>query len=525
MVMQFDPSLTPVRDLRDASREMPDRPFLTVGSRTYTYAEVYERVETTARGLRSHGVVAGDRVVIIAPNRIESVVMWFAVHALGAVDAPVSVEAAGAFLRYLVEDLEPTVVVGTAETLAVVGAAVAAPVPLAVIIGEGDDAGVGKSSLRFDELAGRAAHDAEDIVLPDAGVLGTIMYSSGTTGPSKGVMLAQGYCSSLAEAHIEGFGLSTGQRFYCAQPLCHIDARSSLVDALRLRGESVMGERFSASRFWDEVLRHDADVFFYVGTMVHLLMKQPERADRSPKRRIGVGSATPPTLHREFEDRYNVVALEGYGLTEFALIAAQSPASREPGTVGRPLPWVDVRIVDDQDVPVERGAVGELIVRPDGPSLHMLGYWRKDPETVRAWRGLWFHTGDLIRELPTGALEYVGRNKDSIRRRGENVSAWEVEETAARHAAVLEAAAIGVPSDLGEEDVALLVVPSGAEPLDPALLREYMAADLPRFALPRYVEIVDELPKTPSERIAKGAVRERGLTSAAIDLEATSRSA
>jgi len=149
----------------------------------------------------------------------------------------------------------------------------------------------------------------------------------------------------------------------------------------------------------------------------------------------------------------------------------------------------------------------------------MLGYWRKDEATTQAWRGLWFHTGDIVRELPGGALEYVGRNKDSIRRRGENVSAWEVEEAAVRHRAVLEAAAIGVPSELGEEDVALLVVPSGAEPLDPQALSDFMAADLPRYALPRYVEVVKELPKTPSERIAKGLVRERGITDAAVDLQ------
>jgi crotonobetaine/carnitine-CoA ligase len=153
----------------------------------------------------------------------------------------------------------------------------------------------------------------------------------------------------------------------------------------------------------------------------------------------------------------------------------------------------------------------------------MTEYWNRPEATVDAWRGLWFHTGDVVRRRPDGSFEYVGRLKDAIRRRGENVSAWEVEEAATRHDLVREAAAIGVPSDVGDEDVALLVVPSLAGPPDPEQLRTFLAADLPRFAVPRYIEIVDSLPKTPSERIAKGLVRERGLSSAAYDFEAAER--
>jgi crotonobetaine/carnitine-CoA ligase len=206
-------------------------------------------------------------------------------------------------------------------------------------------------------------------------------------------------------------------------------------------------------------------------------------------------------------------------MTEFGLMAGWSPDRPEPGSVGPELDWVEARLVDELDRPVPDGQVGELIVRPRGQHLHMMGYWRKPEATLEAWRGLWFHTGDLLRRLPSGSLEYVGRNKDSIRRRGENVSAWEVEEAAARHPGVLEAAAIGIASDLGDEDVALLVVPTPVAPLDVDALREAMGDDLPRYALPRFIEVVAELPKTPSERVAKAAVRERGITAAARDFD------
>jgi len=268
-------------------------------------------------------------------------------------------------------------------------------------------------------------------------------------------------------------------------------------------------------------VRYDVDFFFYVGTMVHLLYKQPERPPMR-RHRIGLGSSTPASIQRAFEDRFNCSLVEAYGMTEFGLMLAQRLGAAEPGHVGTPPPWVELQVVDEHDIPVPDGTPGQLLVRPRGPHLHMLGYWNKPEATVEAWRGLWFHTGDLMIRRVDGTYEYVGRTKDSIRRRGENVSAWEVEKAANRHERVLEAAAIGVASDVGEEDIALLVVPSALGVPDPSELRDFMAQDLPRYALPRFVEVVAELPKTPSERIAKGLVRERGLSDAAWDADAAS---
>jgi len=524
--MDFDPRRTPVRELAAAAAEAPDLTLVSIEGDEATYGEAWTAVRETASGLAQLGVGPGDRVILLVPNRLEAIWAWFGVQAAGAIDAPISVEAPGAFLQYLAEDLSPKAVIGTAPLLARLAEVVPTPPELVVLVGdpEGPEApfGTGVRYIAFDDLRALGASSSGDqLELPSSGSVGTIMYSSGTTGPSKGVMLSQGYYSMLAAAHIEVFGVKPGNTTYCVQPLCHIDGRSSVVNTLHVRGTVFLGTHFSASRFWDEVERLDVDIFFYVGTMVHLIHKQPPRPLAANSRfRTGMGSATPAALQRSFEERFNCELVEGYGMTEFGLMLAQRSGSTEPGHIGKPLPWLETRIVDDEDIEVPVGTPGLLLARPRQPHLTMVGYWNKPEATVEAWRGLWLHTGDIVVERPDGYFEYIGRAKDSIRRRGENVSAWEVEETATRHERVLEAAAIGVPSDVGDEDVALLVVPSSKGAPDPAELRSFMANDLPRFALPRYIEVVAELPKTPSERIAKGLVRERGITDAAWDHEA-----
>jgi crotonobetaine/carnitine-CoA ligase len=523
-MVDFDPHLTPVAELVVAAGDSTDLPLVTIEGETATYGEAWAAVREVAHGLRTAGVLPGDRVMLLTPNRFEAVWAWFAVQAVGAIDAPISVEAPGAFLQYLSEDLEPTAVIGTAHLLERLASVMRQPPALAVIIGEPGGAapfGAGVRHLSFDELRALGRMPGGELDLPAAGTVGTIMYSSGTTGPSKGVMLSQGYYATLAALHTELFGFTPGCTVYCVQPFCHIDGRSALVDALHVRGHLYLGTRFSASRYWDEVEEYDVDFFFYVGTMIHLLHKQPPRVAAPTRHRVGLGSSTPASVHRDFERRFDCRLVEAYGMTEFGVIFSQRAETSEPGHVGDPPPWVEVRIADQDDLPVPAGTPGQLLVRPRGSHLHMLGYWNKPEATVEAWRGLWFHTGDIVLQRPDGHYEYVGRTKDSIRRRGENVSAWEVEQAATRHGRVQEAAAIGVPSEVGEEDIALLVVASPQGEPVPSELRDFLANDLPRYALPRYVEVVPELPKTPSERIAKGAVRERGLSAAAWDAEAS----
>jgi crotonobetaine/carnitine-CoA ligase len=359
-----------------------------------------------------------------------------------------------------------------------------------------------------------------DLATPGPGETATIMYTSGTTGPSKGVMLPQKYYPSQAARITESYPLSADDVIYCVQPLFHIDARGFLSTVIALRATAILGQRFSASRFWDELREHGATAFGTIGTMLWLLFKQsPQPDDRDVPARLAMCSSTPAEIWRDFEERFDVTIVEGYGMTECLLLTCSTADGQQtsPGRIGRPAPGIEIRLVDGDDAPVPVGEPGELVYRPHDEFAMMQGYWNKPEATVETWRNLWFHTGDLVREHPDGSLEYIGRKKDSIRRRGENVSAWEVETVVLAHPGVLEAAAIGVASEVGEEDVAVLVVTVPGTTLDPVELVEFVGNDLPRFAVPRYVEIVESLPKTPSERIEKGKVRERGITAAAWD--------
>jgi carnitine-CoA ligase len=509
--------------LRAATWEGPDREFIRIDGQSFDRRTTLELVEATARGLHELGVRPGDRVGLMCGNLPAALWTWLGANAARAIDVPFNAEARGRLLAYFVGDAEPRVLVGTEEYLNILAETIDTDPEIVVCVGEHSSKPFGDRArhVTFDALLALGAASSETLPDPAPDETATIMYTSGTTGPSKGVMLPQRYYVAKA-AHAEVImGVRTDDVLYCVQPLFHIDARAYVAAAAHERCTLALGTRFSATRFWDEVRAHGATIFGTIGTMLWMLYKQPPRPDdKDLPARAAMCSSSPKEIVRDFEARFGVQISEAYGMTECVIITGAPPGETVPGRVGRPIRGVAVRVVDDHDVAVERGEIGELIYRPDEPSAMMQGYWRKPAETVAAWRNLWFHTGDLVREDADGYIEFIGRKKDSIRRRGENVSAWEVEQAVAAHLQVMEVAAIGVSSEVGEEDVAILVVPKPGESIDPLELIEFVSADLPRFAVPRYVEFVESLPKTPSERIEKAKVRQRGITDAAWDSNA-----
>ena len=518
-----DPWLSTTDQLRSTAEREGERAFLTVSGTTFSFGDAWDCVESVARGLRCLGLQQGDRVALLSENRSEAVWSWLGTLAAGGVDVPLNVEARGGLLAYYMTDSRPRVIIGTRELLERLDADEIPPLTAAVLLEDtvSQPLGEGPRYLTFAELLrlGRESTDTE-LANPGLGDHASIVYTSGTTGPSKGVMWPQGFYPATALVYIQWGGLARDLSIYCVQPLYHLDSRAAVLTALYTGGRVTLGLRFSARGFWDEIEQAEANAFVFIGTMLHLLDKQPD-TERPPGSRIltGMGSATPESIHESFEQRFAVRLLEGYAMTESPSITLQQGDRPTPGTVGTESPLVEAAILDEWDRPVPDGQAGIMCVRPRRAHSMMMGYWDKPEATVEAFANLWFHTGDVMRRRSDGEYEYIGRQKDSIRRRGENVSAWEVEETALRHPQVVEAAAIGVPSAVGDEDVALLVVghPQGAPAA--ADLVAAMAEDLPRYALPRYVEFVESLPKTPSERIAKGEVRARGLTAAAVDLQ------
>ncbi|MGW4395194.1 AMP-binding protein [Amycolatopsis nivea] len=509
--------------LRAAAAEDPGRECLRIVGESFTRQEALRCVERTARGLRALGVEPGDRVGVMCGNRAEYVWTWLGANAARAVDVPFNAEARGRLLEYFVADASPRVLVGTEDYLQILARTSTWNPEFVVCIGACASRPFGDRcrQLSFEDMLALGAASDEELPDPAPGDIATIMYTSGTTGPSKGVMLPQR--SYVVQAHnmVRVMEVDAADVILCVQPLFHIDARAFLTAALVAGGTGVLGRKFSVSRFWDDVRQSGATVFATIGTMLWMLYKQPPRPDDADlPAHTAMCSSTPSEILRGFEKRFGVQVVEAYGMTECTLLTAAPPGSTVPGRVGRAVPGMEIRLVDGHDFPVAPGQAGELVYRPDEPFAMMQGYWAKPAETAEAWRNLWFHTGDLLREHSDGMFEYVGRTKDSIRHRGENVSSWEVEQAASAHPQVLEVAAIGVPSEVGEEDVAVLVVPSPDAVIDPAELVEFLRRDLPRFAVPRYVEVVESLPKTPSERIEKGKVRERGITAACWDAKA-----
>ncbi|MER7986152.1 AMP-binding protein [Streptomyces noursei] len=517
--------LTVYSMLADQAEQSPDSSALLIGGQDFSRALLFETVRSTAAGLRALGLDRGDRAVIITDNRFEAVACWLGVNAAGLIDVPINSEARGAHLRYLIQDASPRVLIGQPDHLRRLATVLPTPPERVVVIGPDDGEppfGPGVAHLSFDDLLelGR-----DGVVEPPRNhEHATMIYTSGTTGPSKGVLLPQAYYVTWARRGIGVMGMQPGQTCYTPEPLFHSDARSYVIGSLLAGGRQAVGQRFSVRGFWDEVRQADASYFSYLGTMLSLLHAAPPRADDADHPAlVGVGGAAPAAIHRDFEERFGVRLLEMYGMTESIMITMNTLDDSRVGSVGKPVPELEVRLVDEHDGSVPPGEIGELALRPREPHVIMSGYWGKPEATVEAWRNLWFHTGDRMRADEDGFLYYVGRLKDSIRRRGENVSAWEVEVAMCRHPDVLEAAAIGVPSDLGEEDVAALVVTRADRTVDPEELHGFLRADLPRFAVPRYIEVVEELPKTPTERVNKDLVRARGLTDAAWDAEAAAR--
>ncbi len=503
-------------ELDEAAADVGDAAFLVLDDVDVSYRDVRAVVERFATNLLDAGIVAGDRVLVFLPNGLAAVCGWLGTQRIGAIDVPVAVESAGASLAHVVSEVAPRAVLTTDDLLErLLAAAPAESVELIIVDGSIEDS-ADRRIVRFEDMISLEG-DPQLPEIPDLSTTATVMFSSGSTGPPKGVMHAHGYYAQTTRAYDEIYQLPDRPTFYCAQPLCHIDPRIIVLDTLRRRGKLVLKRRFSASGYWADVEHHDADVFIFIGAMLHLIFKQTPSAAPS-RRRLGLGSAIPADIHAAFSERFEVELIEGYGMTELYSMTCQRPGERRPGNVGSELPTVELRVVDGDDQPVPDGTTGQLIARPRLPFAHMQGYWGRPEATVEAWQGLWFHTGDLMRRLEDGTFQYVGRLKDSIRRRGENVSAWEVERAALKHPDVLEAAAIGVPAAVGDEDVALFVVPRADTTIDPGELRDLMAEDLPRYALPRFVELTTDLPKTPSERVAKAVLRERGLSDRVSDL-------
>jgi carnitine-CoA ligase len=488
-----------------------EKPLVTAGNVTWTYAETARAAGQFACTLSAAGIRAGDRVALICSNRIEYFSVLLGCGWLGAVAVPINIASRGPQLQHILANSGARLLVieaTRAENLALLDPSTLA---LEAIWTIGDP-----SSVRIGALT-VAPIPPQDQVMPPAALkasdVAMILYTSGTTGPSKGVCCphAQYFWWGTNSAAMLGV---LGDDVLCTSlPLFHTNAINAFYQAL-LTGASICYEkRFSASGFFPALVWHRATVTYLLGAMVPILLSRPESAEESAHAvRIALAPGVPAQFHGEFTRRTGIRLLDGWGSTETNFVLGAPIDDQKPGWMGPVCEGFEARVVDDEDNDVADGTAGELIVRASDPFAFAVGYFGAPDRTVEAWRNLWFHTGDRVARHADGYYRFVDRIKDAIRRRGENISSFEVEQVLLSHPAVAVVAAFPVRSDLAEDEVMAAVVLHPGKVLSPADLVAFCEPRLPYFAVPRYVEFMSDLPSTENGKVQKYKLRERGVT-------------
>ncbi|WP_297699374.1 AMP-binding protein [Mycobacterium sp.] len=492
------------------AEQYPDRVMMSIAGVDVTFEQMRRRSRAAANMLAGLGVGRGDCVALFTATCPEWVYLWLGAARIGAVSAAINAANKGEFLLHTLRLSRAKVILTDAERWPRVDEIVGRLDTVTDIVVQDD-------SLA-EVLCSTPDHPVSD---SPAGVadVGVLFYTSGTTGPSKAVATTWHYLFTVAATASSAWGFGPGEVLWTAMPLFHLSAAPSVLAPMRVGGTTVLAKAFHPGQVWDEIRAHGAVGFAGAGAMVSMLQNLPAdpRDAQLPLRFI---SAAPIDAgsYRDIEKRYGCRIVTMYGLTEAFPIALKAVADDGvPGTSGRPNPDFDVRILDERGNPLPAGTVGEIACRPTSPHVMSEGYvsqgLRVDPHPE------WFRTGDLGRLDADQNLTYVDRVKDSLRRRGENVSSVEVETVVMRHPAVAEAAAVGVPSELGEDDILLVVTLRSGAALDCAELLDFCADRMPYFCVPRFVEVVDELPKNGIGRIRKDLLRSRGVHPGAWDRE------
>jgi carnitine-CoA ligase len=479
---------TVVHVLEKGAREYPDRQAVVDRHGEVSYGELHDRSLRMAAGLRSLGVRAGDAVVLMLDNNIDHTLVWFGCSCLNAAEVPLNTGFKPPQIAYVVGHCEAEVLVVEEHYLPLLRAVADELTTVKSVVVRGDPVAArdlpfavyGLSDLAAGEPAAPARVRPQDIL--------GILYTSGTTGMPKGVLVTQ--AQTYGRMLPMGPGSSRpGDRTLVVLPIYHVIGQCrGLYNALIAGGTAVLEPRFSASAFWDTCRTHDISYVPLVGVMAGYLLRQPPRPDDTehPVEHIALGTTTPEL--DEFRSRFGLREVSvSYGLTEVG---------------GYLRPDFEAQLVDEDDVEVPSGETGELVLRPTEPWTVMAGYYKMPDETLSRWRNLWLHTGDLMRRRDDGMYLFVSRRAERIRVKGENVSPGDVEAQVSGHPSVAECAVVGVDAatdaSVGEQEILVALVPRDAAGFDPAELVEFLGARLPAFAIPRFVAVLDELPRTES---------------------------
>ncbi|MGJ6969277.1 AMP-binding protein [Streptosporangium sp. G11] len=521
------------RDLRqlveDRAERYTDRTFLRFGGADLSYGEIDSLADRAAQGLIADGIARGDAVAIMMRNSPDWLSVWFGAIKIGATIVPINVALRGDGLIHVLNDSRAVIVIVDADLLPQLQVVLAElPRVRRVVVREASGQtghGTGHADIRefLDHPAVRPP--ALDLRTKDPA---TILYTSGTTGPAKGCLLPHGQYVAAAHQMAVNLEYDDSDTLYSCLPLFHINAQNySVLSAWTTGATLALDVTFTASGFWRRIIDTDATAFNIIGGIPQMLWNQPpSELDRAHKARVAFGVPVPLEIWEQWEERFGVQIVYAYGMTENGLPTlfpyANTPAPAYlRGSGGQASASAEVAVLDEDDRLVPAGTVGEIATRPKIAHTMMLEYFGNPAATVAAIRNSWFHTGDLGYLDEEGYLFYVDRKKDAMRRRGEMVSSWDVESVVRKHPSVADCAAYGVPSPLGEEEIMVTVVPEAGGEFEPAALLEFCRERMALFQLPRYVRVVESLPRTQTERIEKYKLRAEGITEDTWDATAS----
>jgi crotonobetaine/carnitine-CoA ligase len=518
------------RALRRSGCRYGDKTFLVAPEedRSWTYGQILEESESIARNLTNVGS-PGDRLIIQAANSSQFVRSWFGTALASMVEVPINVAYEGEFLAHQMRTVDARWAVVDdvfAERFVRVRDDARSLEAIWVI-----DTGSQASAVKLLKDAGWTAHAWEKLLEsreiefpePDPTALAAILFTSGTTGPSKGVAMPHAQTYFFASEVVSMTHLTEHDTYLSVTPLFHGNAKyMAALPALIAGARLVIRSKFSASGWIDQVREHNVTVTNFLGVMMDFAWKQPARSDDAVNDlRVVFAAPTAGTFAADFRRRFGIEALvEAYGLTETCSPVLSPYGEERPiGAAGKLVSdWFEVRIVDpDTDRELNVGEIGELLVRSKQPWITSLGYYRMPEKTLEAWRNLWFHTGDAMRVDADGWYYFIDRYKDALRRRGENISSYEIEQVLLSLPDVLECAVVGIPADVdgGEEEVMAVIV--AEEQLDACAIWQWCDGRMPAFAIPRYVRFVRTLPKTPTSKVMKVLIKQVGVTSDTYD--------
>jgi carnitine-CoA ligase len=510
--------------LERRARETPDKVFLVFADREWTYAEAAAHAWRFANGLIREGVREGDHVSVWIPTHPDLAEAWFGANAAGAVYAPLNLAARGRYLEHTLNIAESRVLVADAQLVERLVGLDLPHLETVIVAGGAPEVDLPWRTIGMDEVRESAGSERPVLRSPrEPWDDMSLIYTSGTTGPSKGVRAAYATFWNYQRVFLSPY-VGENDRFLQPLPMSHTAGTGITYSMLLAGGSVALVERFSARTFLDDSRRLGATATLVLHAMTSFLLAQPPRDDDRDNP-IRVAYMGPLSHSKEFTERFGISIYTNFGMTEAPGPLASKLNPENEASCGVPVDPVnyEVRLVDENDIPVPRGTPGELVLRHSLPWMINLGYKNMPEATAKAWRNGWFHTGDQLREDDEGNFYFLDRVKDAIRRRGENISSYEVEAEIVDHPDVREVAVVAVTNpDVTEESCdeevkAVIVLEEGRE-VDPAELIDFLVSRMPRYWLPRFIEFVPELPRTESYKV-KADPRAAGITDRTWDRE------